>query len=317
MNKIKIKNILFLNISRRELSSLSPSSNAIEKKTIALEDIDGVFRTLRYVDIGDNKDPHPIVILGGTAQSIDTFASHLRAFSKNRRLILPELRFQGDTKLIVNNEIQIKTLIEDFEKFLIGMNIYNKCTIDLIGFSFGGRVAMAIAAYKNNLIHKLSINCVPLIRPTLGLCIMNSWHMSLKNNELKSCYWSFLINGYSEKFINKNYNQFENFIGNIMKSNPNPQKIIHLLENTILNIDDNEEYNVKKCSELIKCPVQIIGANEDRIAGTNHVYDLYINIKSHNKNICNYIVMDGGHLVPFENPIVWRNHILEFFNNHV
>ena len=41
----------------------------------------------------------PLVILLGTAQTIETYSPHISALSKHRRVIIPELRGQGKTQL--------------------------------------------------------------------------------------------------------------------------------------------------------------------------------------------------------------------------
>ena len=50
---------------------------------------------INYIDIGQDDILPPLVILGGTAQTINSYGPHILNISKSRRLIIPELRCQG------------------------------------------------------------------------------------------------------------------------------------------------------------------------------------------------------------------------------
>lgn len=302
-------------IGGRALTLSTFSTRIIRKSSILLVDVDGIKRPLTFLDIGDRNDPNPIVFLGGTAQSIDTFACHVRALSKSRRLIVPELRCQGDTELL-SKHATIEQHVEDLEQLLTYLNVYNpddetaNKPTDLVGFSFGGRVGAAVAAHRPRMVRRLSITGIPLHRPPLGCSIMNSWLSSLKLGEVKSCYWSFLVNGYSEEFITKYEKQLPKFIENIVKSNPHPQQLVDLLENSLLNKSEHDEYTVPACAGRIRCPVQVIGASHDRIAGSESVRELAETIGERAR----FVEMQGGHLAPFEMPVEWRNHVLGFLS---
>jgi len=284
------------------------------KQSVLLNDTDGVKRPMRYVDVGNRDDPHPLVFLSGTAQNIDTFSPHIRALSKTRRLIVPELRCQGETELL-SSEANIRQHVSDFEQFMSIIGVFDPSdpvaskTLDVIGFSFGGRVASALAAYRPKMIHRLSVSCIPLHRPALGRTVMTSWLHSLRRGGVVSCYWSFLVNGYSERFLARYENKLPDFITNIEKANPHPSRLIDLIENSLLNSDD-EAYHMSHCVKLITCPVQIISATGDRIAGLESVHDLARSIDT----CASYVELEGGHLVPYELPVLWRKHVVEFFN---
>eukprot|EP01035_Chromulina_nebulosa_P017483 gene17483-23036_t len=55
------------------------------------------------------------------------------------------------------------------------MSSLSLANINLVGFSFGGRVALAFASSYPNKISKLSITGVPLQRSGLGKSIIDSW----------------------------------------------------------------------------------------------------------------------------------------------
>ena len=122
-------------------------------------------RKVFYLDIGTDSSLPPLVLLCGTAQTVNTFSPHFRQISKHRRLIILELRCQGLTELL-SEYGTIDQHVKDFHQIIVEHLSLNH--IHLAGFSFGGRVSLAIAAIHPELVGRLSVTGVPLERPALG-----------------------------------------------------------------------------------------------------------------------------------------------------
>jgi len=194
----------------------------------------------------------------------------------------------------------------NLENFMYSLNFFS--TVDLIGFSFGGRVAISVAAHHPNLVNKLSVTGVPYIRPALGTMIINSWAQLLSSDNLRECAWSFLINGYSPEFIEKHHNKFSCFVDMIVESN-DPQKLYNLITQSNTNNDENT-FSVSFCAERIRCPTQVIGSRLDRIAGFTSVEELATHIPGALLHEMSHV----GHLMPFEKPGEWRRLVLSFLS---
>jgi 3-oxoadipate enol-lactonase len=276
---------------------------------ISVYDVDN---QLRRVRVYDSKSEHcttttpypPLILLGGTAQTISTFSPHFKHIAKSRRLILPELRCQGQTELLSRNGT-ISQHISDFELILKELNVTEK--VDIAGFSFGGRIGLAIAAYRPHLVSRLSITGVPLIRPKLGSLILQSWLEGIPS-EFKTCAWSFVLNGYSQRFLEQYYHRLPKFVDMIMESN-DPDKLADLLK--LSHVHDDDDFSVKSCAKKITCSVQVIGSLEDRISGFKEVKDLAGLLVS-----SSFAEINTGHLAPFEDPITWRRLVLDYFNDN-
>mmetsp|Transcript_28872 Transcript_28872/g.41144 ORF Transcript_28872/g.41144 Transcript_28872/m.41144 type:complete len:340 (+) Transcript_28872:20-1039(+) len=283
-------------------------------------------QTLRYIDTGYKSDTSislpPIVVLLGTAQTIETYTPHISYISKYRRLIIPELRGQGNTSLD-SKHCAIHQHVLDFTQFLSKLNL---SAVDLIGFSFGGRVAISVAAHYPSLVNKLSVTGVPYIRPALGTMIINSWAELLSNGHLRDCAWSLLLNGYSPEFIEKHHQKFACFVDMIVESNDS-QKLYNLITQsnqspsismdtdcTIINSNsnnNNNNFSVSNCAKNICCPTQIIGSRLDRIASFDSVEEL----ANHIPGAILQEVSSVGHLIPFEKPGEWRRLVLSFLSS--
>ena len=85
---------------------LATDSIDLHIKFIAIQDTDGILRRVRVFDSGTNitSSSPPLLLIGGTGQTILTYVPHIKHLSRGRRLIIPELRCQGrHTELISLN----------------------------------------------------------------------------------------------------------------------------------------------------------------------------------------------------------------------
>lgn len=284
-------------------------SSSYELKQLLITDVNGQESMVSYIDEdhsnASSSSKPPLVILGGTAQTINTFTPHIQGLRRDRRLVIIEMRGQGKTELD-SSYCNMPQLLKDLKVILQKLNITNN--MHLCGFSFGGRVAVTFAAHHPKLVSKLSITGVPLCRPPLGKLIIQSWEDALSRGNIRECAWSFVLNGYSNDFINRNHNKLHNFMDFVMKAN----KVTNLYNLIKFSHQDyGSEYNFERCASLIKCPTQIIAATEDRIAGYMETLEL---AKVIHKN--QTLTMETGHLAPFENAAFWRSNVLKFFDSH-
>ena len=140
-----------------------------------------------------------------------------------------------------------------------------------------------------------------------GNLILQSWKEGLLEGHLRNSAWSFILNGYSNQFITRYKDRLPAFVDMIVGAN-DAKKLSDLLVYSHVHITD-ELYSVPACASRICIPTQVIGATEDRIAGFESVRNL-------SKNIANSIFceINTGHLAPFENPVEWRNLLLDFMS---
>lgn len=323
----------------------SLTQTSVNTFTLKLTDVDGSEREIHYFDSHPNLETQstsstshpthkysPLILLGGTAQTISTFGPHLRPISANRRLIIPELRGQGRKTTLRSDHATIFQQIADLSNFIKTLNLdQGNQTVDMAGFSFGGRVCLAFAAHMPHLVRRLSITGVPLQRPMVGALVLQSWKESLgavftngmmnidedeANRHLRTCAWSFILNGYSDAFLSKYHHRISSFVDMVVKAN-NCTTLYHLMEMSHTNC--GEAYTVSGCASKIKeeetcnkLRIQVISCDQDRIAGTESVLDLH-NMLGNERST--YECLIGGHLVPFEDPNTWRRKVLKFLDN--
>lgn len=301
---------LKLRAEPKDQTSSSPSSS-FNSKFVQIYDVDGVPRNIHYVDIcptpnsKSNTTHPPLIIIGGTAQTISTYSQHIKQLSKFRRVLMPEMRCQGTMTELDPTHGNIDRHCIDFVSFLKAVNI--STPIDFLGFSFGGRVGITVAALYPDLISRLSVTGVPLIRPTLGEEILSSWRDYLALGQYYECGESFMRNGYSEEFLLKNSAKMDTFIQFVLDSN-NMDRVHQLLVQSHPR-NDSELYSLEACAKRVKCKTQVIAATQDKIAGFESVRQLAQSIEN-----ASFAEMEHGHLAPFENPAVWRKLVTDFLS---
>lgn len=296
------------NIKNRMKTARFASGYEKYQNSIQLKDIDTVDRRMCYVDIPSadlNLNPSiPILLLAGTAQTSNTWSQHFRSFSKSHRLILPELRCQGETDLL-SQYGHLDQQLEDCMQFLDKLGISK---VHVIGFSFGGRVAIGLGAKYPDRIKTISVTGVPYIRDALGRSILTSWRETLASGAiaLPGCAWSFVLNGFSREFIERNEKRLSTYVDGVSLCN-NAAKLYDLLATSNLA----SEWEAKHTAKLINCPVQVIGGLDDRISSIETVKELASNI-----NQSEFHEINAGHLCPFESPKYWRDLVLNFINKY-
>lgn len=283
---------------------------------IMIPDVTGDLCSVRYIDVDSattSKDGvvvTPLVLFLGTGQTVDSFAQHVQSISSRRRLIIIELRGQGQTQL----DAQYCTMRQYVADIMLIFEALKVDSVHLCGFSFGGRVGLAFASLHPAVVEKLSITAVPLTRPYLGKLILDSCCDSLQSGHLRECAWSLILNGYSEDYLNKHGSRMEGIV-NALVANNNAQSMYNLIR--LSNVDDSaDEFSSLQCchrlnSSSTHSPVrmQVIAGTRDRIAGWDPVREL-----SGRVDQSVFASIDSGHLCPFEAPTLWRNELLWFLD---
>lgn len=303
---------------RRFFSSQVLHKHPIPFQWVSIQDVDRIPRKLRYYDseiyppaTPSSSQQLPLVVLVGTAQSIQTWSSHLRYFSSVTRFVIPELRCQGSTELLSSSS-SLSQHVEDLYQFL---QLKELKRINLIGFSLGGRVGLAFASRYPDYVNKLSLTGVPLTRPPLGHLILQSWKDGLDQKNYHATAWSCILNGFSTNFLIKNSKMVPTLVSNVLENN-NMDHLRDLLTNTLVDTSSSSmnkstpshQQYLERYLRQLSCPIQVISGQEDRIAGSGSEKEL-ANIVPFG---CYEEIPDCGHLVPFEKPVVWRKAVMNF-----
>jgi len=304
---------------------------------VVLEKEGGQQRCL-WMPSSDINEKPPIVLLGGMAQSIAAWEhQHLPALhdattaTGGRSVLLYEARGQGPPSSSSSSDYtnvslpaQASYLMETIDK-VIGFTTTTTTTsspkVDLVGFSLGGRIAMATALLYPDRIRSLHLTGVAAERSILGRLTVASWkdHVS-RDSSLTSFAWSVLLATYSSATLDRlqHDGKLQSILDFIARQNT-PEGLLALLEQThtdstssSLSAGDDEWSTVAMARRI--CALQpplsgnlCVGRFDQDMAPLKEVERLthILGWKSP------YIIEGCGHAVPMEQPRLWRKHLLE------
>jgi pimeloyl-ACP methyl ester carboxylesterase len=197
----------------------------------------------------------------------------------------------------------------------------NNATWNVVGYSWGARLAMALSTVCPERIHKLHLTGVALNRSPAGHVALQAWRDvlllrddELSNNKLRAFAWMALQTTYSSEFLYQQRDKLESWIQFLLDNN-SMSGLAALLEQTYPT-DCNDPWHVESMAKRIQQQngdKQISGCllvgDEDVMAPVESARELaaILSWSLHTVESC-------GHAVPLQKPREWRQHVLEFLS---
>lgn len=246
----------------------------------------------------------PLVIVGGMTQTLASWGGQLRPLSADREVIVYEARGQGQTELALT-DVSLARHVHDFAALLTALGVAGP--VDLCGFSFGGRVALAIAADRPELVRRLVVTGVSAGRGALGRIVVRGWRAALATGDLEALAWISLADTLGPDYLDRNEHLLPAIVRAIMTRN-NYAGIRALFEQT-LGDDPGLSYHPTRLAPRVACPVLLLAGALDRLAPAAELAALAALFPS---PAAHHVVPDVGHTVAIEAPEVWRAHVQKF-----
>lgn len=291
----------------------------------------------------------PLIILGGMAQSIASWEFHLPHFAKERSVLIYECLGQGplppeevcsDVDLdSYYKDVSLERQGSDFwsvvDEALFENNDGNGRVVDVVGFSFGGRVAMAAAVSQPNRIRRLHLTGVAAERDEYANVLLASWKEMLganymdtidkekekegtNNPSLRSFAWSIILATYSEQFLaSMGAARVQSWVDGVCKFNTQSGLKAILLQThggeglwTPVSMAERMKESVESCK-------LVVGSN-DKMASPDQVLRLAQLLgkedESEQGSCCYKVIQNCGHAVPFEAMRLWREDVIEYLS---
>ena len=297
----------------------------------------------------------PLILLGGIAQTKSSWDHHLVSLARNRRVLVYECLGQGDHTIPSDDAdvhaslpAQAQILLETLGEVLVteegkSQNKNDPVVVDIAGFSFGGRVAMATACLQNDRDHcqrngvrirRLHLTGVGCDRSDFGHLAMLSFPDVVRNDpSLRSFAWSILLATYSSGYLRSlPETTLERFLDHIASSN-HPGGLLAILEQAevkdtedpwhVANMADrlaelsrsqsNPNSNNNSNNNTILVGKLCVG-EMDAMAPVDEVERLREKSDWIQKEVD--VLPDCGHAVVLEQPRAWRESVLSFLNDN-
>lgn len=246
----------------------------------------------------------PLVIVGGMTQTLSSWGGQLRPLAAERQVLVYEARGQGHSELDIT-DVSPARHVDDFAALLTALALPGP--VDLCGFSFGGRVALAIAATRPGLVRRLIVTGVAAGRGALGRVIVRAWKASLATGDLEALAWLSLADTLGPAYLDRNEHMIAAMVQAVMTRN-RYAGIKALFEQTLQD-EPTWEFHPQNLARRISCPTMLIAGAADRLAPAAELAGLAALFPT---PAVHHVVPDVGHTVAIEAAEVWRAHVLEF-----
>lgn len=243
----------------------------------------------------------PLVLIGGMTQTISSWGGQLRPLSATRTVVAYEARGQGSTSLSIAR-VDLAQHVEDFAALVAALEL--PTPLDLCGFSFGGRVSLAIAATRPELVRRLVISGVGLDRGVVGRLVVAGWIASLRTGDLEVLARVSLADIAGPTWLAKHEDLVESMVTAVVQRN-SYAGISALLHATLEPLAGTP-WATSALAERVRCPALVMGGAHDRLAPPEEVRELATRMGGQHR-----IFEDAGHTIPIEAAEAWREAVLE------
>ena len=269
----------------------------------------GAFGSIRVDRRGPPEVPPgrpPLVILGGMTQTLASWGGQLRPLAVDRQVLVYEARGQGHSELALG-DVTPSRHVDDFEQLLRALEIVGP--VDLCGFSFGGRIALAIAATRPARVRRLVVTGVSAGRGALGRVIVRAWRAALATGNLEALAWLSLADTLGPDYLDRNEHLLPAMIRAITTRNTFAG--IRALFDQTLNDDPGSAFHPTTLAPRIACPTLLLAGAHDRLAPAAELAALAARFPT---PAVHHVVPDVGHTVAVEAPELWRGYVQEFLS---
>lgn len=248
----------------------------------------------------------PLIILGGMTQTIASWGGQLRFLAAHRQVVVYEARGQGKTELSLA-DVRPQQHIHDFVELVERLAIPEP--VDICGFSFGGRIALAIAASEPALVRRLVISGVGAERGVIGRIIMHAWRAALDTGNLQALAWMSLRDTLGPQYLQQHEHLLEAMVKAVMERNS--YEAIRALMTQTMSDEPGSSWHPCHLARKIKCPTLLLGGELDPLAPADEVTSLasYFPVP---ERVRTHIFANVGHTIAIEAAEAWRLQVLEF-----
>lgn len=241
--------------------------------------------SLRWFQFG-NADGQPLVIIPGAAiksvmESADLIAAQYSAFADRYNVYVIDRRSDIPEKYSVTD------MAADTAAALDALGLKNA---DLFGVSQGGMIAQIIAADRPELVRRLVLcSTAPYFTPT-AMQVLGKWSRLAAERDVDGLMQAFAEYVYSPAYCEAARDAFAAYGKTVTDEE---------LRRFAISVSSAEPFDVRDKLKAIRCPVLVLGAEQDRIFGTEPSRDI---VERTGGTL--YIYPDAAHAVYDENPDV-------------
>ena len=270
------------------------------------------FGFMRVIVTHPRQPPHfpPVLLCGGTAQCCTSWGGIAPAIAASGRIVISfDARGQGSTHACHADAFDMAAHVGDLRALLLALRTSELPTqpLDIAGFSFGGRLALAFAAEHPSFVRRLVVTGVPARRDEAAAKIFEGWRAHLGEGNLREMISGQITACHSPTFLSKFTPRQLQLLTSATVAQNTIAGLQGLLRDSHVSDESNAYHtiNLAHCVTAHRIPVRLIGGTLDAVAPMQEVQRLAAD------NGWDLRMMESGHNVPAELPLQWRQSVLE------
>jgi len=237
-----------------------------------------------------------VVFLNGTMQTTFNWRPHARVFKDGFRVILYDVRAQGQSEL-GKKTLSLDLHVKDLSELLHNLKIKKA---HLVGLSHGAYVALAFASRLPDFVGHLVLCSISAEKSVQTIIIVKSWLGTLKSEGLHALAWAVLPMVFGEEFLKVNKRILDKMVKAIVVRN-NKEALIAQLKAM------NHYPPLAGPAIKINCPALVISGSQDQLVNPKGARQLaHLCGGRHNE------IQDIGHSIPAEAPELFNRTVLDF-----
>ncbi len=294
----------------------------------------GGHRALLHGPLDGSVARPPLVMVGGTAQWLDSWAPHLSGLARQRQILVYETRGQAaalrEREGLPPHDLTDCTLRAHAADFWTVVRAATEGgelrprdgdgAIDVLGFSFGARVAMAAAAdaadadadgsWRRPPIRRLCVTGVAADRGASGRLALESWRASLGAADLPGFVWRLVLDTHSAPFVARHESRVSGWVDAVVRANT-ADGVRAIVEQSHLDAsDENDAYHpLAMAARATSRDALLIAGELDALAPLDESRRL-----ADRAGWAWRAIEAAGHAVPIEQPTAWRRAVLDFLD---
>ncbi len=252
-------------------------------------------------------DKAVVVLVGGMTQTLSSWGAQLRPLAEDRPVLAYEARGQGSTELSLD-DCTLGRHVDDFVALHAALDLPGP--VDLCGFSFGGRLALAVAARCPHLVRRLVLTGVALDRGIVGRLIVQGWVAALGTGNLEALARVSLPDILGPAYLAKHEALIEPMVRASIERN-RYAGVLALMRATLDLPPDSPWATLALAAQVraARVPTVCIGGALDRLAPPADVAALATLLGAAAE-----VIDDVGHTVAIEAPHDWRARVVAFLD---